>query len=110
MKSSRRFLIRLKPSPHRPLPDFYLGFLCNYRVNSLAAVTSDSVQFLAAGSTATISVGLGGVDIVMLSVQSNKLDYSVFATPEVKTPQDLKGRVVTGTRPGASAARRVLGT
>jgi NitT/TauT family transport system substrate-binding protein len=72
-------------------------------MNSLAAVTSDSVQFLAAGSTATISAHLGGVDIVMLSVQSNKLDYTVFAAPEIKTPQDLKGKVVTGTRPGASA-------
>lgn len=72
-------------------------------MNSLAAVTSDSVQFLAAGSTATISARLGGVDIVMLSVQSNKLDYTVFATPEIKSPQDLKGKIVTGTRPGASA-------
>jgi ABC-type nitrate/sulfonate/bicarbonate transport system substrate-binding protein len=43
------------------------------------------------------------VDIVMLSVQSNKLDYSVFAGPEIKTPQDLRGKIVTGTRPGASA-------
>jgi ABC-type nitrate/sulfonate/bicarbonate transport system substrate-binding protein len=72
-------------------------------MNSLAAVTSNSVQFLAAGSTATISARLGGVDIVMLSVQSNKLDYSVFVAPEIKSPQDLRGKVVTGTRPGASA-------
>jgi ABC-type nitrate/sulfonate/bicarbonate transport system substrate-binding protein len=72
-------------------------------MNSLAAVTSNSVQFLAAGSTATISARLGGIDIVMLSVQSNKLDYTVFAAPEIKTPQDLKGKIVTGTRPGASA-------
>ena len=72
-------------------------------MNSLAAVTSNSVQFLAAGSTATISARLGGVDIIMLSVQSNKLDYSVFAAPEIKSPQQLKGKVVIRTRPGASA-------
>jgi NitT/TauT family transport system substrate-binding protein len=72
-------------------------------MNSLAAVTSNSVQFLAAGSTATISARLGGIDIVILSVQSNKFDYTVFAAPEIKTPQDLKGKIVTGTRPGASA-------
>lgn len=72
-------------------------------MNSLAAVTSDSVQFLAAGSTATISARLGGVDIVMLSVQSNKFDYSVFTAPEIKSAQELKGKIVTGTRPGASA-------
>ena len=72
-------------------------------MNSLAAVTSNTVQFLAAGSTATISARLGGIDIVMLSVQSNKFDYTVFASPDIKTPQDLKGKIVTGTRPGASA-------
>jgi len=72
-------------------------------MNSLAAVTSNTVQFLSAGSTATISARLGGMDIVMLTVQSNKLDYSVFAAPEIRSPQDLKGKIVTGTRPGASA-------
>jgi ABC-type nitrate/sulfonate/bicarbonate transport system substrate-binding protein len=72
-------------------------------MNSLAAVTSNSVQFLSAGSTATISARLGGVDITMLSVQSSKLEYSIFAAPEIKTPQELKGKIVTGTRPGASA-------
>src|SRR5574341_1644421 len=63
-------------------------------MNSLAAVTSNTVQFLSAGSTATISARLGGVDIVMLTVQSNKLDYSVFANQEIKSPQDLKGKIV----------------
>jgi NitT/TauT family transport system substrate-binding protein len=72
-------------------------------MNSIAAVTSNSVQFLSAGSTATIGARLGGIDFVMLSVQSNKLDYTVFAAPEIKSPQELKGKIVTGTRPGASA-------
>lgn len=72
-------------------------------MNSLAAVTSNSVQFLSAGSTATISARLGGVDVTMLTVQSNKLDYTVFAHPDIKGPLDLKGKIVTGTRPGASA-------
>jgi ABC-type nitrate/sulfonate/bicarbonate transport system substrate-binding protein len=72
-------------------------------MNSLAAVTSNSVQFLAAGSTATISARLGGMDITILSVQSNKFDYVVFAAPEIKSVQELKGKIVTGTRPGASA-------
>lgn len=72
-------------------------------MNSIAAVTSNSVQFLAAGATATVSARLGGADIVILSVQSNKVEYSVFVAPEIKTVQDLKGKIVTGTRPGASA-------
>jgi len=72
-------------------------------MNSIAAVTSNSVQFLAAGATATVSARLGGVDILIVSVQTNKLDYSVMVAPEVKAPADLKGKIVTGTRPGASA-------
>jgi NitT/TauT family transport system substrate-binding protein len=72
-------------------------------MNSLAAVTSGTVQFLAAGSTATISARLGGADLTILSVQSDKLDYTVFSAPDIKNAQDLKGKIVTGTRPGASA-------
>lgn len=72
-------------------------------MNSIAAVTSNSVQFLSAGSTATITARLGGVDMTMLSVQSNRLEYSILAAPEIKSPHDLKGKIVTGTRPGASA-------
>jgi NitT/TauT family transport system substrate-binding protein len=72
-------------------------------MNSLAAVTSGAVDFLAAGSTATVSARLGGADIMIVAVQSERLDYSVFARPEIKSLQDLKGKVVTGTRPGASA-------
>lgn len=72
-------------------------------MNSIAALTSNSVQLLAAGSTATIGARIGGIDITMFAVQSNKLDYSVMVAPDVKTPQDLKGKIVTGTRTGASA-------
>jgi ABC-type nitrate/sulfonate/bicarbonate transport system substrate-binding protein len=72
-------------------------------INSLAAVTSGAVQFLSAGSTATISARLGGADIIIVAVQSDKIDYTLFSTQEIKSPQDLRGKVVTGTRPGASA-------
>lgn len=72
-------------------------------MNSIAALTSNSVQLLAAGSTATMGARLGGIDITMLSVQSSKLEYSVMVAPDIKTPQDLKGKVITGTRTGAAA-------
>ena len=50
-----------------------------------------------------MSARLGGADIVIVSVQSNKIEYSVLVAPEIKSPLDLKGKIVTGTRPGASA-------
>ena len=71
-------------------------------MNSLAAVTSNSVQFLSAGSTATISARLGGIDIIDAYRAVEQVDTD-FVAPEIKTPQDLKGKIVTGTRPGASA-------
>src|SRR6266498_316663 len=39
-------------------------------MNSIAAVTSNSVQFLAAGATATVGARLGGIDIMILSVEA----------------------------------------
>src|ERR1044071_3953586 len=72
-------------------------------MNSIAAVTSNTVQFLAAGATATVSARLGGADLVIISVQSNKIEYSVMVAPESKTVQDVKGKIAAGTRPGASA-------
>ncbi|HEY2990326.1 MAG TPA: ABC transporter substrate-binding protein [Candidatus Binatia bacterium] len=72
-------------------------------INSLAAVTSGAVQFLSAGSTATISARLGGADITIVAVQSDRIDYTVFTNQDIKSPQDLRGKIVTGTRPGASA-------
>ena len=72
-------------------------------VNSLAALTSGSVQFLSAGSSANVSARLAGADVVMLAVQSNRLDYTLFVSPDVHKIEDLKGKIVTGTRPGASA-------
>lgn len=72
-------------------------------VNSLAAVTSGSVQFLSAGASANVSARLGGADIIMLAVQSNRLDYTLFSTPDIRRIEELRGKTVTGTRPGASA-------
>ncbi|MGE5305377.1 MAG: ABC transporter substrate-binding protein [Alphaproteobacteria bacterium] len=72
-------------------------------VNSLAALTSGSVQFLSAGSSANVSARLAGADVVTLAVQSNRLDYILFASPDIHRIEDLKGKIVTGTRPGASA-------
>ena len=72
-------------------------------INSLAALTSGDVQFLHAGTTATISARLGGADVMILAVQSNRFEYMIFASPEIKSAKELKGKKVTGTRPGAAA-------
>ena len=47
-------------------------------MNSLAAVTSNTVEFLSAASTATISAHSGGIDIVMFDCSNDKLDHPRF--------------------------------
>lgn len=42
-------------------------------------------------------------DVVILAVQSNRVEYSIFAHPQIQVAEGLKGNKVTGTRPGASA-------
>jgi hypothetical protein len=32
--------------------------------------------------------------IIIVAVQSNRLDYTPFSMPEIKSPQDLKGGVI----------------
>lgn len=72
-------------------------------MNSVAALTSGNVQFLFAGSTATVNARLGGADLMIVAVQTNRLEYGVYVATDIKTPKDLKGKKVTGTRTGASA-------
>ncbi len=69
----------------------------------MATLTSGSVQFVSTGSTIPITARLGGADVMILAVQQNRFDYMVFATSEIKTAQDLKGKLVSGSRPGATA-------
>ena len=72
-------------------------------MNSLAAVTSNTVQFLSAGSTATISARWAAS--ISHAVPFSRTNWIIPFSPhpEIKSPQDLKGKIVTGTRPGASA-------
>src|SRR5262249_546409 len=60
-------------------------------MNSLAAVTSNTVQFLSAGSPETVSAHLGGIAIGKLTGNSNKLDSSGFTALEIKSPPAPNG-------------------
>jgi NitT/TauT family transport system substrate-binding protein len=72
--------------------------------------TSRVLQTMAAGEMnlspldpgTTVRASLGGLDVVLLYAQTNRLVFGVYAQPSVPAPQDLRGKVIGTTRIGAS--------
>jgi NitT/TauT family transport system substrate-binding protein len=72
--------------------------------------TSRVLQTMAAGELnlspldpgTTIRASLGGLDVVLLYAQTNRLVFGVYAQPAIQDPQDLRGKIIGTTRIGAS--------
>jgi len=56
---------------------------------------------IASGSGAVTSHVLGVKDQVIVALMSNKVGGGIFAKPEIKSPEDLKGKLMATGRPGA---------
>jgi ABC-type nitrate/sulfonate/bicarbonate transport system substrate-binding protein len=56
---------------------------------------------IASGSGAVTSHVLGVKDQVIVALMSNKVGGGIFSRTEIKTPEDLKGKVIGTGRPGA---------
>ncbi len=73
--------------------------------------STPAVQALAAGQApiATMSGGLAvgpylnGLDLVMLAGTCNLLSYQLYSRPEIRRPEDLRGKVIGIGRFGAAA-------
>ena len=55
------------------------------------------------GIPAFVIAQLGGADIAVIAVLNNRFDYFFVANPEIRRPEDLRGKTVSGTRRGALA-------
>lgn len=73
--------------------------------SSRAAQTllSGDVNFATVAGSAAINAKLAGGDISILNSIMNALPYYVVANPEVKGPEDLKGRAAATHQPGTMA-------
>ena len=67
---------------------------------SLAALSSDEVQFLYCAADATIPGMATGIDGKLIGAPLVGLPYVLLARKDVKRPEDLKGKAIGVTRPG----------
>jgi NitT/TauT family transport system substrate-binding protein len=66
------------------------------------ATLAGEIVLSGANSQVIVDVGLGGGDLVAMGAITNVVAFYVMAAPEIKTVNDLKGKVVGVTRFGAS--------
>jgi ABC-type nitrate/sulfonate/bicarbonate transport system substrate-binding protein len=71
--------------------------------NSIAPLVSGEIPIMIGGIPAFVIAQLGGADIAVIAVQHNRFDYFFVANPEIRRPEDLRGKTVSGTRRGALA-------
>ena len=71
--------------------------------NSIAPLVSGEIPIMIGGIPAFVIAQLGGADLAIVAVQNNRFDYFFVATPDIKRPEDLRGKTVSGTRRGALA-------
>lgn len=67
------------------------------------SLISGDVSFLSGAGTGVISGKLAGGDIAIVNGLTNTLPYFLFGKPEIKSPEDLKGRSVAMHIPGTVA-------
>lgn len=70
----------------------------------LAQVTvAGEVDIAALGGTAAIAAGFSGADFKVIGATVNKLVFSMFARPDIKRVEELRGKKIGITRFGTSA-------
>jgi len=66
------------------------------------AMLGGEVQFTRASAPGIVQASVRGADLVMIANTVNTLVYSVMTRPEIRTPEDLRGKVLGVTRLGGS--------
>ena len=68
--------------------------------NSMAALNRGDVQFVECAASAFIDTMMQGADATIVASMYSGLPYRLITKPDIKTPQDLKGKVLANSRPG----------
>jgi NitT/TauT family transport system substrate-binding protein len=70
---------------------------------AVQALVGGDIQFALAGSSAVMGAELQGADLVMLAGASNTFDFAILAIPEIRTPEEVRGKRVGISRFGSSS-------
>jgi len=70
---------------------------------TVSALIGGSVHFILGSDVGTIIAILQGAGLTKLGVTTNTLGYSILTQPNIKTIQDLRGKIL-GITPGRDAA------
>ncbi len=70
---------------------------------AIQGLVGNSVQFSQGVSSRTVpTAALAGADVVLIAGFADKLLFSLYSIPEIKSPEELRGKIVGEDRPGAS--------
>lgn len=67
------------------------------------AMIAKNVEFCQVAGNAIVNAVVAGEDLVMIAGLSNKHSYSLMVSPDIKTAEDLKGKVVAMNKSGSSS-------
>lgn len=68
----------------------------------VASLNSGDLQFGYTGGTATLGAAVGGLDVKIIAAFSNYVQTDLVVRPEIKTPDDLKGKRIGVTSIGGT--------
>src|SRR5688500_14478727 len=68
----------------------------------IASLNTGDVQFGYTGGTATLGAAVGGLDLKMIAAFANHIQTDLVVRPEIKTPNDLKGKRIGVTSIGGT--------
>jgi len=75
----------------------------NGSTRGIQSLISGDVPFTSAVGTAVINGRLAGGDIAIINSLTNTLPYYIFGRPEIKSPEDLRGKSAAMHIPGTAA-------
>ncbi|MGE5307364.1 MAG: ABC transporter substrate-binding protein [Alphaproteobacteria bacterium] len=70
---------------------------------AIQAALAGEIQFLTSGGVANINANANGADFVGLTATLNTFVFKVLATPDLKKPENLKGKKVAISRLGGAS-------
>ncbi len=70
---------------------------------SIAALTAGEIDLTITGPGHLLNAATGGAEVIGIANLSQKLDFTLSGRPEIKKPEDLRGKKIAISGPGATS-------